>query len=200
MKNIYKQILQIKANTYTQMPNKRLKTEQVSIDCSIHPVWTHLSLKHWHFKILSSVDREIKMRFSAHTNRKISIGQTQFAFDGENASLILSWSFLINLRTSEKAKLFEHFYPFSWILSRWHWWCCSSRGNPGSPQTSTFPLETKRCQINFLRSAMTKFPRILKLKTITGNRTLSVYSAKVSNSTILFINGNYKLRNILLFS
>ena len=137
------------------------KTEQVSIDCSIHPVWTHLSSEHWHFKILSSVNREIKMRFSAHTNRKISIGQTQFAFDGENASSISSWSFLISLRTSEKAKLFEHFYPFSWILSRWHWWCCSSRGNPGSPQTSTFPLETKRCQINFLRSAMTKFPRIL---------------------------------------
>ena len=148
-------------NTYTQMPNKRWKTEQVSIDCSIHPVWTHLSSEHWHFKILSSVNREIKMRFSAHTNRKISIGQTQFAFDGENASSISSWSFLINLRTSEKAKLFEHFYPFSWIVSRWHWWCCSSRGNPGSPQTSTFPLETKRCQINFLRSAMTKFPRIL---------------------------------------
>ena len=145
------------------MPNKRWKTEQVSIDCSIHPVWTHLSSEHWQrlFKILSSVNREIKMRFSAHTNRKISIGQTQFAFDGENASSISSWSFLINLRTSEKAKLFEHFYPFSWILSRWHWWCCSSRGNPGSPQTSTFPLETKRCQINFLRSAMTKFPRIL---------------------------------------
>ena len=92
------------------MPNKRWKTEQVSIDCSIHPVWTHLSSEHWHFKILSSVDREIKMRFSAHTNRKISIGQTQFAFERENASSISSWSFLINLRTSEKAKLFEHFY------------------------------------------------------------------------------------------
>ena len=97
---------------------------------------------------------------------RIQIGKSQLDkhnlhLMGKNASSISSWSFLINLRTSEKAKLFEHFYPFSWILSRWHWWCCSSRGNPGSPQTSTFPLETKRCQINFLRSAMTKFPRIL---------------------------------------